>query len=1567
MTHVRHWDTLALIANSTHGDISENETQMAIDGINIVLDDSSSMDIDRYNTCQIILDRSLVIDRSIQIGYQLRLVQNMLNTPTDLDSIMDQLKTAYLMIHLYLFKSKMVRDIQVKDILDFEKCDSHYEIVCQLQILTLKTAVECLKYQKDFGLSQKDFCSLFQSGGNFDYNILQTNRSLLTEVVKCFIQLSPLTKTGHKLTYLILALKYSIHACGEDIDHRLEDKIIADCTKMLQKSQTVVYKLTSSPLYEVLQLLKSRNFNLGKYSSIVNIFENISTSLNDSIDWSLFQSKVPIDFHDQKELSTTFNKLKKCDFTSSNDRIFINDLIESIQSFALFNDDCTKVFGFLDFIMINLKKTETMHFDFTFRACSLLTSIFTAKLDLKRLNNVSTLSFFLGNKSAEENDRSLKFFKLTANIEITILRELSSPEQKNKLINKMNQIGYILINSKLFDSALPFLMKSLEVWYEYLEDRINLIQLDNLMKNQMVNTLKLIIKCLTPDPQFQLMIENFKYPDLCVSTLISIIDIVTSSPINSKQTLISKCIITMKNCFSDNGLFLFFLSKIFLVIEFNVNFKSEEEFEFESNSVAYPMRHLIMCHLNSLNISLNPTSDQDLIISLKKIKNHMFEWFKLKPENNSVTEYEFSVLETVCETFTYHDLHLWSIEILEIYLKNFKLNDIQLSIKLRLMLGNLYLNSHQLEKFESLSIETDVLTASPHIKMKHMILSLEYNISANTSNMVNDLNEIYKVLSKDENFQVSIQRDKYLVIELLFILAKFSQIVAKYHRFVTNNIVECVMNLKKEIKILQSIMKNFILSDIGLSMNFKNSIKLKFSQNIINSFSFISDTFFSMGSCKEFEYYAKELETFISNQPSTILKFKYNLEFTKHQLISGKDDNKIDKLFTYIIEYPHDLEDLIDDYFKLSILSTLEQYYSYKEQFKRASQSALKFDNLISKILKSKKSNQSKCLIDLWAQHIGRRGDNKYYDSTIWQSCLFNSGNEYAVTLSLYDQCTRMMEAGPVDNDVCQVLIECAEKYSNCIQKNLNKLPVDLLKSDLNKLINCYTRLISFKNANDLLIINDNFKYLPFLYEKQLATYKLSNNEVLPPKESIQSNSIALDTPDVMAVLSGVLPKNWSFITMDYNSVSNSLFFAKYQHGFKDPLFVEVSLNGKPEFNSTLKKLKEIIQQSDYTTSIEVTSKVATKSEKIEWWDKRKSLDFELKKLLSDIEDSWLGGYSSLFNNEDTNQEDLNHLKLFIRRCLTGRIEKQVLDNINGYYYDLLLKITNVTSQKVKDILEMMFPGVDVEQLSKDLVPLLKRSTLSNTRDTHMFIIPGPESVLIPWESLPSLRGQSVSRFPTIRHLCDRLSDESLIQKGISSENGYYIINPGGDLKRTERQLGTKFKELTTWEGSIGARPLDENEIVSKLNKSNLYIYAGHGGGEQYIKSSTIRKQDKLPPTLLFGCSSGKLKNELFPHGTPYNYLMGGCPSLLVNLWDVTDKDTDLFTMKVLQQWGLLEEEEEIKESGFNMEEFMMTFASDKPNTETLSSCIAKGRDVCKLKYLNGASPVLYGLPLKLC
>ena len=87
-----------------------------------------------------------------------------------------------------------------------------------------------------------------------------------------------------------------------------------------------------------------------------------------------------------------------------------------------------------------------------------------------------------------------------------------------------------------------------------------------------------------------------------------------------------------------------------------------------------------------------------------------------------------------------------------------------------------------------------------------------------------------------------------------------------------------------------------------------------------------------------------------------------------------------------------------------------------------------------------------------------------------------------------------------------------------------------------------------------------------------------------------------------------------------------------------------------------------------------------------------------------------------------------------------------------------------------------------------------------------------------------------------------------------------------------------------------------------------------------------------------------------YAHRLPYS------PCVVANLWEVTDRDIDKYLLELLDIWRneakQLTDKTEL--SGFQV------------NSASISRAVSKSRDICKLSYLNGAAPVVYGLPVVL-
>jgi separase len=275
---------------------------------------------------------------------------------------------------------------------------------------------------------------------------------------------------------------------------------------------------------------------------------------------------------------------------------------------------------------------------------------------------------------------------------------------------------------------------------------------------------------------------------------------------------------------------------------------------------------------------------------------------------------------------------------------------------------------------------------------------------------------------------------------------------------------------------------------------------------------------------------------------------------------------------------------------------------------------------------------------------------------------------------------------------------------------------------------------------------------------------------------------------------------------------------------------------------------------------------------------------------------------------------------------------------------------------------------IDVDQVTVDLrCALEEHAAFKNKRgkvksalvdDPHMFLVLDHNVQGVPWESIPVLRGQSVSRIPNVSFLLDRVrlasaenrSGGVVDRTSVDPRKTFFVLNPSGDLKGTEGRFKPWLEQMRSvgWEGVIG-RPPSEQQILDALARKDLVVYFGHGGGEQYVRSHKIRHLPRCAATMLWGCSSGSLREmgEFDRVGTPFNYMLAGCPLLVANLWDVTDRDIDKFSQAVFDSLRL-------------------TPTRGGEQGMSAVTAIAQAREVCKLKYLTGAAPVVYGIPFYL-
>lgn len=234
-------------------------------------------------------------------------------------------------------------------------------------------------------------------------------------------------------------------------------------------------------------------------------------------------------------------------------------------------------------------------------------------------------------------------------------------------------------------------------------------------------------------------------------------------------------------------------------------------------------------------------------------------------------------------------------------------------------------------------------------------------------------------------------------------------------------------------------------------------------------------------------------------------------------------------------------------------------------------------------------------------------------------------------------------------------------------------------------------------------------------------------------------------------------------------------------------------------------------------------------------------------------------------------------------------------------------------------------------------------------------------------------------------------------------------------------------KESSGWKSIVGRGP-SEAEFQEALTSSSTLLYFGHGAGTQYFRARALRRLESCSEVVwLIGCSSGSVTEygDLEPFAVPLAYLTAGqeddrrpnmgpedspeeaaepgkkCMAVVGMLWDVTDKDIDRFSLATGEEWGLWKPAQEATKlptkTPKKREKVTAPTTPERrcktPKTPkarktpaptrtparsrsglrreqrtkgSLSEAVAKSRDSCYLRYLNGAAPVVYGVPVYL-
>ncbi|KAM8981065.1 separin isoform X1 [Sarcophilus harrisii] len=349
-------------------------------------------------------------------------------------------------------------------------------------------------------------------------------------------------------------------------------------------------------------------------------------------------------------------------------------------------------------------------------------------------------------------------------------------------------------------------------------------------------------------------------------------------------------------------------------------------------------------------------------------------------------------------------------------------------------------------------------------------------------------------------------------------------------------------------------------------------------------------------------------------------------------------------------------------------------------------------------------------------------------------------------------------------------------------------------------------------------------------------------------------------------------------------------------------------------------------------------------TEKSKWWATRLKLDRRMEDLITSLEKHILGCWKMMlvpFTGNPSLTQEASSLKDSLGQCGWKSPDPTLLQVVLGAAHTL-------SPQDVQALANGLCQAQPekAQELLQEAIERWKGQT--GESNGHLVLVLDKDLQKLPWENIPSLRAQPVTRLPSLRFLLSyslirETQASSVLNRGVNPQNTFYILNPQNNLGGTEDRFRARFCSEAGWKGLVGEAPSQE-QVQAALTEHDLYIYAGHGAGASFLDGQTIQRLSCRAVALLFGCSSAALAvhGNLEGAGIVLKYMIAGCPLFLGNLWDVTDREIDRYTEALLQGW--------------------LEAGSGAP----LLSYIIQARQAPRLKYLIGAAPVAYGLPVSL-
>ncbi|RKP30316.1 hypothetical protein METBISCDRAFT_23423 [Metschnikowia bicuspidata] len=869
---------------------------------------------------------------------------------------------------------------------------------------------------------------------------------------------------------------------------------------------------------------------------------------------------------------------------------------------------------------------------------------------------------------------------------------------------------------------------------------------------------------------------------------------------------------------------------------------------------------------------------------------------------------------------------------------------------------------------------------SPIDVMPWKLLQLEYFLQMNDKHkLVGKLSEISGYLSSREEFQLSDQTASSLDDRLasVLILAQY-QLLASKHYFHHYDFTRAIKYSKLSLKFVKSVLRipdvppgsllkaKYILGQslqaayiyhrhVGLAKEANTFLSdlHKFNQTLEQCF---RRAYGHFDLATSLVYSGKTTQASEEHSLGTQIAFKTNsilLEVCRKIAATAIVYSGGNPLFeSECVRVCHSMEELQSTSDRFQALSILEVESLYIQLNSSCPSKSLAETPTISRIAKSNRYVMLLKALAIIKSEIA-------FDMSLLRPRIFHDNstmcemdqNVHAALVSRRECLLKMIEQkyfASFDNfqqrEIYHMLRACSMIHSKIATENLDR------EAEMNS-------LIYFEDAS---------RNAPYEHQRSLLSSAGQPVSQFPTTFEPPKDTSGICRTFLKDFLSQI-PANWAVVSLDVCSVSGDLLVTRIRSQ-APPLVLNIPITrlaSSDSFEKILGSLKEIIARSNMSTKSNVTSKVKTREDRKNWWRNRIELDLLLRDILTELEDNLIGGLKGIFEPGVYNEHHFKSFSDSLNAIWTRTLEtppKFRLDNsICELFYNIdpFLQIWDHSDRLLTDLtlfcLEIYDHNLKVKV--QELVRKMKDLSFKPKRNSndHLVLITSDCCLPIPWESIGFLRGRSITRVPSLRCMQDIFQRHKGLYVPKSKPYAVsYLVNPGNDLSRTQSVFEPIFSNLTNVVGVCGKAPSEE-KVVSLITSSNLYVYLGHGGGEQYFRMSSItnakqsdgaKSDAKFPPALLMGCSSCAFQeNGRLPTSSNiFNWLVRGSPAVVANLWDVTDKDIDVFTLSMLEEWGLIPKSKDLK---------------------SLADAVAISRDKCILKYLNGAAPVVYGLPLR--